>query len=496
MNILNTFARFINSDRYQYTESDVFMQMNSQHREAVFDFFFRRTEDGGFAVVAGVESVLRLVESLNNTAPEEKYRYFKDIIEEPELLRFLCSMRFEGNIYAMREGELAFPGEPVIVVEGGLVVTKLLETPLLNALNYQMAIASKASRVSRAAGSKTVLAFGPRRAHGFDASVMGSRAALIGGCGGHSALATEYFYNEKSAGTMSHSYIQAFGIGSKAELEAFIRFIEVRRTRRANALLLLIDTYETLQIGIKNAVAAFKQCGIDDSYPGLYGVRIDSGDLAYLSKQCRLLLDEAGFKKAVIVLTNSLDEDSILNLIVQETPFDIIGVGDAIAVSRDNPCFGGVYKMVRIDGKPVIKVSNDVIKSTTPHRKEIYRIYQNGEAKADLITLAEDDANRDTLLKGGEITIVAEHNRLLTTTFAADSYTVRPLLYPMVLNGKLTEEGRALADTGRSRQFYKENLLTFSEERRRLLNPHYYKVDLSDNLYKLKMQLIKEAKIY
>ncbi|MCL2520847.1 MAG: nicotinate phosphoribosyltransferase [Spirochaetaceae bacterium] len=490
MTILDDFTRFINSDRYQYTESDVLVGLGWQNRQAAFDYFFRKSEDGGFTVVAGVESVVRLIESLNNTPASEKRAVFSQIIREEELLEALVNLTFTGNIYAMREGELAYANQPIMVVEGDLLSTKILETPLLNAMNYQMAIASKASRVSRAAAPRQVLAFGPRRAHGFDGAALGAKAALIGGCAGHSALATEYLYNEPSVGTMSHSYIQAFGVGSKAEYAAFKAFIEVRK-KRHNSLLLLIDTYDSLAIGLPNAIKAFQDNGISNDYIGGFGIRIDSGDLAYQSKRARAKLDEAGLTKAKIVLTNGLDEYSISNLILQGACFDSVGVGDAIAVSRDNPCFGGVYKLVSIDGQAVIKVSGDRAKTLTPARKELYRIYQNGEARADLITL-QSDSDKEKLLAAADITITAEQDRLSKTYFEAGSYTVRPLLVPMVLNGRLTEEGKLLSDVGRSRSYYQQNLATFSAEHKRLSKPHLYKVNLSEELYNLKYNLIKE----
>jgi nicotinate phosphoribosyltransferase len=489
---MDDFARFINSDRYQYTESDVFLNLGWQKRQVVFDSFFRKTEDGGFAVVAGVFSLLQLIESLNKASFNEKYQFFSAIISEEKLLNFVSNLHFTGNIYAMREGELAFAGESVVVVEGDLISAKLLETPLLNALNYQMAIASKASRISRALQGKELFAFGPRRAHGFDASVLGTRAALIGGATGHSALATEYFYAANSVGTMSHSYIEAFGVGAQAELEAFMQFIKVRSVQ-SQSLLLLLDTYHTLNCGIKNALKAFKLCGIDDNYTGIYGIRIDSGDLAYLSKQCRKELDDAGYNKAKIMLTNSLDENSISNLIMQGACFDSVGVGDALATSRDNPAFGGVYKMVAIDGAPVLKLSNDLVKITTPARKELYRLYVEGEAQADLITMANsNDTDKINILQGNDITIRSEQNPLLSTTFRAGSYTVRPLLYPMMLNGQITNYGLEQANIEQAKKLYKQNLSSLSAEHCRLLNPHYYKVDLSADLYTLKMKLIQQ----
>ncbi|MDR1834283.1 MAG: nicotinate phosphoribosyltransferase, partial [Fusobacteriaceae bacterium] len=265
---------------------------------------------------------------------------------------------------------------------------------------------------------------------------------------------------------------------------------------RLNALILLIDTYNVVETGIKNAIRAFQDAGIDDSYPGSYGVRIDSGDLAYLSKKCRELLDEAGMKKAKIFLTNSLNEELIRSLKEQGACVDIYGVGDAIAVSKSYPCFGGVYKIVEIDGKPVIKLSEDIIKISNPGFKEVYRIYDNeGLAYADLITLTEKDGDREKLLKNGTIKIRDEKYEFKYSTLKGAHYTAKKLTRTYVKGGEIQrEEYDALYDIAGSRQYYLDNLKTLSKERQRLENPHNYKVDLSNDLIKLKYGLIKEIK--
>lgn len=377
-----------------------------EEKIAVFDVYFRKTEDGGFAVVAGVQEVINLIEILNSTPEEEKRMYFSEILEEEHLVDYLSKMKFTGDILAMRDGEIVYPNEPVLTVKAPLIQAKILETPILNIINMQMAIATKASRVTRAAYPIPVSSFGSRRAHGFDSAVAGNKAAVIGGCANHSNLVTEYKYGIPSVGTMAHSYVQTFGVGSQAERTAFETFIKHRKNREKNSLILLIDTYNTIGMGIKNAIEAFKNCGIDDNYKGMYGVRIDSGDLAYLSKKCRKILDEAGFKKAKIVLTNSLNEELIRSLKEQGVCADSYGVGDEIAVSKSNPCFGGVYKIVEIDNEPVIKLSEDVVKISNPGFKEVYRVYDTcGLAYADLITLMKNDRDRELLINGKTLTI-------------------------------------------------------------------------------------------
>lgn len=488
--ILTDFAKVINSDRYQYTESDVFLSNHMEEKIAVFDMFFRKTEDGGFAVVSGIEEVLELIEILNTTDEDEKRMYFSEIIEEEHLLDYLSTLTFTGDVYAMRDGEIAYPNEPIITIKAPLIQAKILETPILNIMNHQMAVATKASRVTRAADGIPVSSFGSRRAHGYSSSVLGNKAAYIGGCVNHSNLVTEYMYGIPSIGTMSHSFIQTFGVGKNAEKKAFDTFIKARKNRKKNTLILLVDTYNTLEIGIKNAVEVFKENGIDDNYEGIYGIRIDSGDLAYLSKKCRKYLDEAGLKKATITLTNSLDEDLIISLKAQNASVDYFGVGDAISVSKSNPCFGGVYKIVEADETPLIKLSGDAIKISNPGFKKVYRIYSNGEARADVITLVNNDNDVNLLEESAEIIIRDEKDRYKKTTFKANEYTAKSLTLLMIKNGIFTENSKLLSDVKKSREYYLENLQSLSEERKRLKFPHKYKVDLSLELYNLKYSLI------
>lgn len=491
--VLTDFARVINSDRYQYTESDIFIMENSQEREAVFDMFFRKTEDNGFAVVSGVKEVVDLIKILNETSEKEKRKYFKEIIQEPKLLDYLSKLKFTGDIYAMREGELAYANEPVITIKAPLVQAKILETPLLNIMNMQMAIATKASRVTRAAHPLQVSSFGSRRAHGFDSAVSGTKASIIGGCTSHSNLVAEYKYGIPSVGTMAHSYIQTFGVGKKSEKEAFDMFIKYRRQRKANSLILLIDTYNTLKIGIKNAIQSFKDNGIDDSYEGIYGIRIDSGDLAYLSKKCRSELDKAGLKKAKIFLTNGLNEKLIKSLKEQKACGDIFGVGDAIAVSKSNPCFGGVYKIVEIERKPVIKLSEDTIKISNPGFKEVYRIFDKKKiAYADVITLVSNDSDKEKILGREEFITRDETQELKYSVLGKNKYTYEKLTRLYVSKGEFTEEYFQLNDVLKSQQYYLEQLKKISNERKRLEYPHKYKVNLSKDLRELKYSLIEK----
>ena len=493
--VLTDFARVINSDRYQYTESDIFLMEEMENKEAIFDMYFRKTEDGGFAVVSGIQEVIELIEILNKTPEEEKRKYFSEIIEEKHLVEYLVKMKFTGDLYAMRDGEIAYPNEPVLTIKAPLIEGKILETPILNLLNMQLAIASKSSRISRAAGDTPVSSFGSRRAHGFDSAVSGTKASIIGGCMSHSNLMTEYKYGVESAGTMSHSFVQAFGVGAEKEKLAFDTFIKHRKKRKANSLILLIDTYNTLKSGLKNAIESFKENKIDDSYEGSYGIRIDSGDLAYLSKKCRTELDKAGLTKAKIFLTNALNESLIKSLKEQGACVDLFGVGDAIAVSKSNPCFGGVYKIVEVDKNPVIKLSEDVVKISNPGFKEVYRVYdKNGFAYADLITLVNNDSDKEKLISGDDFEIRDENYEFKTSSLKKGNYSYKKLTNQYIKNGIIQEKADELENVLASREYYLDSLKKVSEERRRLENPHQYKVDLSKDLIELKYSLIKEIK--
>lgn len=494
--ILTEFAKVINSDRYQYTESDIFLMENMENKVAVFDMFFRKTEDGGFAVVSGIQEVIHLIEVLNNTSEEEKRKYFSKILEEEHLIDFLSKMKFTGSLYAIQDGEIVYPNEPIISIKAPLIQAKILETPILNIMNMNMGIATKASMITRAANPIKVLAFGSRRAHGFDSAVEGNKAAIIGGCYGHSNLMTEYKYEMPSNGTMSHSYIQAFGVGAEAEKEAFVTFINHRRQRKNNSLILLVDTYDAIHIGIENAIKAFKECGIDDSYNGVYGIRLDSGDLAYQSKKCRKRFDEEGFKKARITLTNGLDEKLIRSLREQGACVDMYGVGDAIAVSKSYPCFGGVYKIVELDEEPLIKISGDVIKISNPGFKEVYRIFDlDGFAYADLITLVKNDTDKEKLLNNKDFVIRDEKYDFKSSLIKKDRYTFMKLTKQYIKDGEINRElYEELFDIMKSQKHYFNSLEKVSPERKRLENPHSYKVDLSSDLMKLKYGLINKIK--
>ena len=380
------------SDKYQYTMGKSFFDSGMKDRKAVFNLFYRKApENNNWAVVSGTDEVIEMVENLGKMDPEF-FEKFMPGDEYAEYRSYLSTMKFTGNVYAMREGEIAFPNQPIIIVEGPLIEAQVLETPMLCIMNHQMAVATKASRVCRAT-NRPVSEFGSRRAHGPWAATYGAKAAVIAGCQSTSNILAGGMFDYGSTGTMAHSFVTAFGSSVAGEFKAFDTYI---KTHKNESIILLIDTYDTLKCGVLNAIKAFRENGIDDSYAPGYGVRLDSGDLAYLSAECRQILDAHGLAKCKIFATNSLDEYIIRDLLHQGAQIDLFGVGERLITSRSAPVFGGVYKLVAVekDGKtiPKIKVSENVAKITTPGFKKVWRLFdkENNKAIADVITLHDE----------------------------------------------------------------------------------------------------------
>ena len=471
------------SDKYQYTMGKSFYQTGMKDKIAIFNLFFREAPDkNNWAVVSGIQESLQMIEGIGS----EDVSFFEKFIPGEEYAPFreyLSKMRFTGNVYAMCEGEIAFPKEPVITVEAPIIEAQILETPLLCIMNHQMAIATKASRVTRST-EKPVSEFGSRRAHGPWAATYGAKAAMIGGCANSSNILASVLFNVPSSGTMAHSYVTSFGCSIEGEFNAFKTYIE---THRGEPVILLVDTYDTLNCGLKNAMRAFRECGIDDSYRQGYGIRLDSGDLTYLSRRCRDMLDKAGFTECRIFATNSLDEYLITELERQGAMIDSYGVGDAIATSKHNPCFGNVYKLVQIDGEPVLKRSEDKSKLINPGFQITYRLIQNGIFKADVTCLRGDSMCR-AIENREEIHIRSEFDETRNKTFPKGSYSWKKLQEPVMKDGRNILQDVSLPQ---KREYYLSNLNSFNETERRLINPHFYKVDISDDLYDLKMRLIK-----
>ena len=489
MNIINN--AYV-SDKYQYTMGKSYLECGKQDQIAVFNLFYRKApENNNWAVVSGTEEVIEMVQKLG-TEPEEFYEKFLPGEEYKEFRKYLSTMMFTGDVYCMREGEIAFPNQPIVTVVGPLIQAQVLETPMLCILNHQMAVATKASRVCRAT-NHPVSEFGSRRAHGPWAAVYGGKAAQIAGCASSSNILTGAFNGVPSTGTMAHSFITSYGSTVEGEHKAFSDYI---RTHRGENIILLIDTYDTLLCGVKNAIRSFRENGIDDNYPYGYGVRLDSGDLAFLSQEVRHILDEHGLRQCKIFATNGLDEYLIIDLERQGACIDSYGVGDAIATSKAAPCFGNVYKLVQIDGQPVIKRSEDKIKLINPGFQITWRISARDSVKghkldgyvhkAD-VTCLRGDALDMVLQQGGTITVRDEYDAYKTKTFKEGDYEARPLQHQAIAKGVRVCPRHSLAQ---KKQFYQDNLHHFSPAERRLINPHYYKVDISDALYDTKMSII------
>lgn len=471
-----------NSDKYQYTMGKSFFDAGMKDRRAIFNMIYRvAPEHNNWAVVSGTDEVLQMVANLGCKG-EEFFEKFLPGEEYAAFRRYLASMKFTGNIWAMREGEIAFPNEPIIIVEGPLIEAQVLETPLLSIMNHQMAVATKASRVTRAT-ERPVSEFGSRRAHGPWAAVYGAKAAMIAGCANSSNILTGAMNDTMSTGTMAHSFVTSFGCSVEGEHKAFDTYI---KTHRGEPLILLTDTYDTLRCGIRNAVRAFKENGITNDYKPSFGIRLDSGDLAYLSQKCRKILDEAGLENCRIFATNGLDEYLIADLERQGAAIDSYGVGDAIATSREAPCFGGVYKLVQMDDMPVLKRSEDNIKLINPGFQITYRISQKGRNEVDVTCLRSDELE-EKILSGRTFTVCDEHDRFKSKTFAGGSYSARALQEQVLRDGQPCLPARSLEQ---KRVWYKSTLESFDPSERRLINPHYYKVDISDALWKTKMDIL------
>lgn len=427
---MDNFFKFLNSDRYQYTESEIYLKNNMEDKIATFDVFIRTEKEEDYGVVYGIEEVIGLIKVLNFTSYEEKKKYLLKIFDSPELIQYISSMKFTGSVKGLRNGEIIHSNEPVLTITAPLIQGKILETPILNLLNHQILTATVSSRIVEAAKDRKVLFFGTRRAHGFEAAMSITRASYMTGCGSSNIIG-EYFYNLRSTGTMTHAYIQGFGMEKESEYKAFDVYIKTFKEEK-KPLIMLIDTYDTLKRGIVNAIAAFEANGIDDSYEGVYGIRIDSGNLEKLSKKCRELLLERGFYKAKIILTSGLDERKIKKLLENNAEADIFGVGDAISLPEK--ILSTVYKMSHIDGKDVMKVSNDEGKMSYPGNKNVYRLYEAGNV-TDVVTLTEG---------GEEIGLKCGGN-------------AKKLTVDYIIDGKICEDNVKLLNLEESKKYYESN---------------------------------------
>lgn len=467
------------TDLYQFTMMYGYYKCGKHMENAVYDVFFRKTEeDSGYAVCAGLEQIIELINNMHFEKEDIEYLRELNLFDE-EFLSFLGDFKFTGEIYAMEEGTIVFPQEPMLRVKAPIYQAQLVETAILNILNHQTLIATKASKVVYAAQGDSVLEFGLRRAQGPDAGIYGARAAIIGGCDSTSNVLTGQMYAVPAKGTHAHSWVMSF----PTELEAFRAYAKTFPT----SCMLLVDTYDTLKSGVPNAITVFKELREQGYEP--VGIRLDSGDLAYLSKMARKMLDEAGFEKTKIFASSDLDENVISDLKLQGAQIDVWGVGTKMITSEGRPALGGVYKLAAIekDGVmyPKMKFSDNVNKMTNPGYKKVARLYSKaGMAMADLIMLDEEKID---ITKPLTIFDPVETWKQMTLK----DFTYKNLLVPIFKNGKQVYASPSLE---KIREHCKKEFSTFWDEFKRLKKPHIYKVDLSDKLYELKKELMKLAK--
>ncbi len=471
------------TDLYELTMMQGYFHNENVNNTVVFDMFYRNNPcGGGYAVMCGVEQLIEYIEGLS--FGEEEINYLRTLgIFDEEFLKYLSEFRFTGDIYAIPEGTVVFPREPLVKVVAPVMQAQLVETAILNIINHQSLIATKAARVCYSARGDGVMEFGLRRAQGPDAGTFGARAAVIGGCIGTSNVLCGQLFGVPVKGTNAHSWIMSFD----DELSAFRAYAEIY----PDACLLVADTYDTLRSGVPNAIRVFNELKEKGIHPKNYGIRLDSGDLAYLSKKARKMLDEAGFTDAVISASNDLDEYLIDSLKEQGAAITSWGVGTSLITARDNPAFGGVYKLAAVqnsDGvfEPKIKLSENSEKVTNPGNKKIVRIYdrEQRKIKADLICLEEENFSADE-----DMVIFDPYEPWKKTRLLAGSYELRELLVQIFKGGKRCYESPATMDI---RDYCAEELDTLWEETRRLVNPHEMYVDLSKKLYDTKRALLEE----
>lgn len=466
------------TDFYEITMSNGFLENGKADEIVYFDMFFRRVPDNaGFAIMAGLEQLIEYIRSLSFTESDIEYLRSKKMFSE-KFLAYLENFRFECDIWAIPEGTPIFPNEPIVKVKGPAIQAQFIETMVLLTINHQSLIATKANRIVTAADGRPVMEFGSRRAQGYDGAIYGARAAYIGGCSGTACTISERDFGVKALGTMAHSWVQLYD----TELEAFRAYAKAY----PDSCTFLVDTYNVLKSGVPNAITVFKE--LEKSGHRGVGIRIDSGDIAYLSKKARKMLNDAGLDYINIVASNSLDEYIIRDLLIQGAEIDSFGVGERLITSKSEPVFGGVYKLVAVErnGKviPKIKISENVIKITNPGSKELWRLFDNqtGKAIADVITVEGEiiDDSKPYVIFNPEQT----YKKKKVTDF-----TAKKMLVKIAENGKIVYN---LPDIEGIREYTKQQLSTIWDEVKRFENPHEYYVDLSKQLWDLKQQLLNE----
>lgn len=468
------------SDFYEYTMAQGYFNENIDKKITYFDIFYRKNPDNAsYSIFAGLEHLVNILKNLKFS--KEDIEYFKSLNSfDDKFLNFLENFKFTCDVWAVPEGSVIFPNEPIITIRGKSSEVQLIETIALLILNHESLIATKSNRIVMAADGRPVMEFGARRAQGIDAAVYGAKASYIAGVCGTSNVLTAKLFDIPALGTMAHSWIQMFS----SELEAFKAFAK----SFPNNCVLLVDTYDTINSGIPNAIKTFdevlKPMGIRPK-----GIRLDSGDLSYLSKIARKMLDDKGYEDCKIVVSNSLDEYTIRELIHQGAKIDSFGIGERLITSKSDPVFGAVYKLVAVEENnkiiPKIKVSENVDKITTPGFKKLYRIYDKNtkKAQADLITLFDENIDETKPLE-----IFHPIYTWKRTTY--NNYILRPMLNKIFENGKLVYD---LPDIEDIKKYCKKEVESLWDEFKRFENPHIYKVDLSENLWNLKQKMLNDT---
>lgn len=470
MSYLDRFAGLY-TDHYELTMAQGYYLQGRQDTRATFDYFFRKNPfHGGYVIFAGLSDLLEVLENLQ--FEDEALDYLQSIGFQDEFIHFLREFRFEADIYAPPEGEIVFPNEPILRVKGTLIETQLIESLVLNILNFQSLIATKASRIRQVVRERPFIDFGMRRAQGLGA-VHASKAAVIGGADSTSNVYSGKAFGLKTTGTMAHSWVQSYD----KELDAFRDFARSFPDR----CVLLVDTFDTLKSGIPNAIRIGKE--MQEKGQQLFGVRLDSGDLSYLSKQARKMLDEAGMEKVKILVSNQLDEHVIKSLNEQEAPIDAFGVGTQLITGRDDAALDGVYKLSQWGGKPTLKISENIEKIILPANKKLYRYFdEKGMMYADGIALEDE----------GKIKRIF-HPHDSRKSSEAQSYRRENLHQQVMTGGQISTEKKSPEEVN---AYVRARLSSLPEEHLRFENPHIYKVGISQSLLKLRDQLIEEKKSY
>lgn len=470
------------TDFYEFTMANGYFENNFSDKIAYFDMFFRKVPDnGGFAIMAGVEQLVDYIRKLNFSEEDIEYLRNKGIFSEG-FLEYLKNFRFSCDIWAVPEGTPIFPNEPIVTVRGPLIEAQFIETMVLLMVNHQSLIATKANRIVRAAKGKSVMEFGSRRAQGVTGALLGARAAFIGGCIGTACTLSDKEYGIPATGTMAHSWIQIF----PSELDAFRAYARIYPDNST----LLVDTYNVLKSGIPNAIRIFNEEIVPRGFRPS-GIRIDSGDIAYLSIKARQMLNDAGFNDCKIVASNSLDEFIIRDLFEQGAEIDVFGVGERLITSKSDPVFGGVYKLSAIEENgeiiPKIKISENVGKITNPGVKEVWRLFDkfSGKAIADVVTLGGEVINDNEPYQIFDSEIIWKRKTIT-------NFTAKKLLEKIFDNGNCIYEKKNINDI---RNYCKDQVNTLWGEILRFENPHKYYVDLSKQLWNLKEKLLLDYSI-